>query len=56
MRDPKTFRKYADECRRLALALPQHKETLLQMAEAWTACAAEAEKDRDTRSNAKPAH
>ena len=39
MRDPKTFRKYAEECRRLADKMPQHKATLLEMADAWLACA-----------------
>jgi hypothetical protein len=47
MRDPEEFRMYAEECRRLALTLPQHREALLQMAEAWKACAEEAEKHRD---------
>jgi hypothetical protein len=47
MRDAEEFRKYAEECRRLALSLPQHKESLLEMAKAWTACAEEAEKHRD---------
>lgn len=47
MRDAKTFRRYAEECRRLALTLPQHKETLLRMADAWLACAEEEEKNRD---------
>jgi hypothetical protein len=39
MRDPTTFKKYADECRRLAAKMPQHKTTLLEMADAWLACA-----------------
>jgi hypothetical protein len=47
MRDPEEFRKYAEECRRLALSLPQHKETLLEMAKAWIAVAEEAERQGD---------
>jgi hypothetical protein len=43
MQDAKTFRRYAEECRRLALTLPEHKETLLRLAEAWIAVAEEAE-------------
>jgi hypothetical protein len=43
MRDPKTFRKYAEECQRLAARMPQHKQTLLEMADAWLACAKAAE-------------
>jgi hypothetical protein len=39
MRDPKIFRKYAEECRRLATKMPQHETTLLEMADAWLACA-----------------
>ena len=39
MRDPRIFRKYAEECERLATKMPQHKTTLLEMAEAWLACA-----------------
>ena len=39
MRDPEIFRKYAEECERLATKMPQHKTTLLEMAEAWLACA-----------------
>ena len=43
MRDAKTFRKYAEECRSLAAKMPQHKQTLLEMAEAWLVCANAAE-------------
>jgi len=43
MRDPKTFVKYAEECRRMADKMPQHKTTLLEMAEAWLACAKSAD-------------
>jgi hypothetical protein len=47
MRDPKTFRRYAEECQRLAAKMPQHKQTLLEMADAWLACASAA----DARAN-----
>jgi hypothetical protein len=47
MRDATIFRGYAEECRKLALKLPQHEETLLRMAEAWLSCAEDAEKHRD---------
>src|SRR5712691_289105 len=46
MRDSTTFRMYADECRRLARAMPAHKDKLLEMAAAWMACAEAAEKTR----------
>jgi hypothetical protein len=47
MRDPATFRKYAEECRRLAGSMPDHRVTLLRMAEAWTTCAHDAERRRE---------
>ena len=40
------FRAYADECRRLAHRMPEHKAALMQMAEAWMACAEDAERKR----------
>jgi hypothetical protein len=45
MRDPTKFREYADECRRLARSMPEHREVLLAMADAWIACAGAAEKE-----------
>jgi hypothetical protein len=45
MRDPKTFRKYAAECRRLAGIMADHKDTLLLMAETWISCAEAAERN-----------
>jgi hypothetical protein len=41
------FRKHAEECRKLALQMPQHKEALLRLMEAWIACADDAEKNRE---------
>ena len=52
MRDPKEFRRYAEECRRLALSLPEHREALLRMAQAWAACAEDAEEHRDDNERA----
>jgi hypothetical protein len=45
MHDPATYRKYADECRRLARTLSEHhRHTLLEIAEAWLRLAEEAER------------
>ena len=47
MEDIEKFRKYAEECRRLAKSMkPEHKATLLEIAEAWDQCAEEAEGER----------
>jgi hypothetical protein len=51
MRDPAKFRKYAEECRRLANTMPEHRGALMKMADAWMDCAREAERaigDTDT--------
>ena len=46
MRDPVKFRRYAEECRRLAKMMPlEHRGTLMKIAEAWIECAQEAERD-----------
>ena len=45
MQDPVKFRKYAEECRRLAqTATGENRATLLQIADAWIACAEDAER------------
>jgi hypothetical protein len=45
MHDPATYRRYADECRRLAKTMPEeHRRTLLEIAAAWTRLAQEAER------------
>ena len=50
MRDPAKFRKYAEECRRLANIMPkEHRGTLLKIADAWIDCAQEAGRDLDNR-------
>jgi hypothetical protein len=48
MQNPATFRAYAEECRRLAKTMPEHKDTLMQMADAWIVCA-----DRAQQKDAK---
>jgi hypothetical protein len=45
MTDPQLFRHYAQECRRLADLMPEHRTTLLDMARAWSACADAADAD-----------
>jgi hypothetical protein len=47
MRDPRRFRKYAEECRRLIETMPEHRTALLEMAQAWEAIADEAEHGRN---------
>jgi hypothetical protein len=54
MQKPQTFRKYAEECRRLARSLPaEHRATLLMIADAWTACAEEEERKQKARGSKK---
>ena len=49
MEDIEKFRKYAEECRRLAKIMkPKHQATLLEIAEAWDRCGEEAERERPT--------
>jgi len=53
MQNPAKFREYAEECRRLAEQTSgQNKATLLMIAEAWTKCALEAERNEQLRANA----
>ena len=45
-RDVSKFRGYAEDCRRLAKSMkPEHKATLLEIAEAWEKCADEADRE-----------
>ena len=47
MQNPAKFREYADECRKLAAtAKPEHREKLLEIAQAWEECAREVETRR----------
>lgn len=44
MSDPETYRRYANDCRRVAAKMgASDKQTLLKIAEAWEARAREAE-------------
>jgi len=43
MQDAKTYRQYAEECRKLAQSMPEHRQSLLDMAGVWTDLAAKAE-------------
>jgi hypothetical protein len=44
MKDSIKFRGYAEECRRLSKIMrPEHRATLLEIADAWDQCADEAE-------------
>jgi hypothetical protein len=38
------FRMHAEECRRIGRSMPEHRERLLKIAQAWEACAREAER------------
>jgi hypothetical protein len=39
------FRDYAKECMRLAVAMPEHRQILQDMAEAWVRCAERVQKN-----------
>jgi hypothetical protein len=50
MQNPAKFREYAEECRRLAeQANGKNRTTLLIIADAWTNCALEAERNQKLR-------
>ena len=50
MREPATYRRYAEECRRLASIMPEeHRRTLLEIAEAWSKLANDAERQTPTK-------
>jgi hypothetical protein len=42
MKDSVKFKRYAEECRRLANRMPEHKTILLEIADAWIHCAEDA--------------
>jgi hypothetical protein len=47
MQDPVTYRRYAEESRRIAKTMPEeHRRTLLEIADAWLALAQEAERKK----------
>ena len=43
MQDANTYRQYAEECRKLAQSMPEHRESLLNMAAVWMDLAQKAE-------------
>ena len=49
MENANTYRQYAEECRRLANSMPEHRAKLLDMAAVWTDLANKAEATRDKR-------
>jgi hypothetical protein len=50
MKDVVKFREYADDCRRLAKSMePEHKTTLLEIADAWERVAEEREREAGTK-------
>jgi hypothetical protein len=47
MEDAKTYRQYAEECRKLARSMPDHRGKLLDMAAVWLELAVKAERKKD---------
>ena len=43
MEDANTYRRYAEECRRLARSMPEHRAKLLDMAAIWLELAVKVE-------------
>ena len=43
MRDAATYRRFAEECQRLAMTMPERRAVLLEIAEAWIQLEQEAE-------------
>jgi len=43
MEDPNTYRQYAEDCRKLAKSMPEHRAKLLAMAAVWLELADKAE-------------
>jgi hypothetical protein len=49
MHDPAIYRRYAKECQRLAMTMPEeNSKNLLEIAEAWIKLAQESERQRST--------
>jgi hypothetical protein len=49
MKDVIKFREYAEDCRRLAKSMkPEHKATLLEIADAWERVAEEVKREAGT--------
>ena len=53
MRDPETYRRYAEDCMKLARTMPAHREKLTAMAATWKRLAEAAEKREGSKS---PSH
>jgi hypothetical protein len=54
MEDVIKFREYAEDCRRLTTSMkPEHKATLLEIADAWDEVAKEAEREGGTNERRK---
>jgi hypothetical protein len=51
MQDAKTYRRYAEDCRKLATTMPEQRKTLLDMAAVWEELATKA--DRKGKSERK---
>jgi hypothetical protein len=50
MTDPATYRKYAEECQRLATTAPENdRRLLMEHAGVWLQLAEEAEREADTK-------
>jgi hypothetical protein len=50
MDDPTIYRRYADECVRLAKSMsPADRKVMLEIAEAWLVCAKKAEEKKPDR-------
>jgi hypothetical protein len=50
MRDAATYRRFAEECQRLAMTMPEeHRAVLLEIAEAWIKLEQEAERQKSLR-------
>ena len=46
MRDAATYRRFAEECQRLAMTMPERRAVLLEIAEAWIQLEQEAEREK----------
>jgi hypothetical protein len=54
MTDVMEFRRFAEDCRRLARSMkPEHQATLLEIADAWDRCAQEAEREAGMNEDGK---
>jgi hypothetical protein len=52
MQSPAEYRKYAEECERIAReGAAEHRPALLEIAKAWRACAEEAERMQKAKAN-----